>query len=334
MHDRCVDPNSNCTSEQICRCNKDNGYIPSRDNTSCGKIVNSTCHDDDDCADTLSCVKLVTTDQVGNCYCRDTETLNETNQQCLIKAGNRCDVNSLKHCVKNAICQHSTCECARGYGLDETSGLCLGTHGTVCESNVDCLGSHFFQCNAGQCRCDKNHTQYSEATGSCFGERTDTACFDDLNCDRQKMNCNRITETCTCRSGFEEFNKSCYGAHGAICTTTDDCVRQQMLTCLEGRCGCDTVTEWWEETECKLRFNRPCGVPGMRSDMKCVGNLTCLIDPNHTNDAIKVCGCESKYIVSQDERMCINRASSVQCNILAIVLMIFSIKLICGECSL
>lgn len=323
----CVDPNSNCTTEQICRCNKENGYIPSRENTSCGKTANNTCNGDNDCADTLSCLKTVTTDQVGICYCRDSELLDETGQKCLIKAGKRCDVRDLKDCVKNAVCKHSTCDCSRGYGLDEASGLCLGTHGTVCDTNADCLGSHFFHCNEGKCVCDKNHTQFSETTGSCFGNLTNTTCFDDLNCDQMRMKCDRKSKMCTCSPGFEEDKKSCYGAHGATCTETGDCFGRQLLTCLEGSCGCNSVLEEWEVSECKLRLNQRCDVPGNRINMKCVGNLTCLIDPTRTNDAFKLCGCESKYIVSEDKRFCINNASSVQGSLVVIFFVFFSINL-------
>lgn len=171
MRDLCVDPNSECTMEQICRCNKEKGYVPSRDNTSCGKTANYTCNTDSDCADTLSCLKTATTDKVGVCFCRDTESLHENDQKCQIKAGKRCDVTDLKHCVENAVCKHSTC-----------------------------------------------------------------------------------------------------------------------------------------------------------AYMQCVGNLTCLIDPTHTSDVFKLCGCESKLVLSDDKRLCINSATSIHGSVCAILLMFVTAK--------
>ncbi len=326
MKDLCVDPNSHCTSKQICSCDKDKGYIPSKGNTSCGKTANNTCTIDDDCADTLSCRKTLATDQVGICYCRDTEILNETDQKCIIKAGQQCDVRGSKQCVENASCRHSNCVCNRSYGLDEAGGLCLGTHGTACGTSDDCLRSHFFQCGEGKCGCDKNHTQFSETTGSCFSNSTDTVCFNDLNCDQKTMQCDQIRKLCKCRSGFEEDQKFCYGGHGSSCTQSSDCFHKQMLTCLEGSCGCNSVSEDWEDTECKLQYNQRCDDEGNNVHMKCVGNLTCLIDPTHTNDVFKLCGCESKYIVSDDKRLCINNAISVSGSIVTILFMLFSVK--------
>lgn len=220
MRDLCVDPNSECSEEQICRCNEDKGFIPSRENTRCGKTANNTCYTDDDCADTLSCWKTAVGDQAGVCYCRTTEVLNDEDQKCQIKAGQRCDVMNSKQCVENASCKRSTCVCNHGWELDEISGLCLGTHGTVCSTNGNCLVSHFFQCIEGRCGCDTNHTHFNETSGSCYGNMTDTACVNDLNCDQRRMVCNQQSKTCTCTWGFEEDNKSCYGTHGTGCADT------------------------------------------------------------------------------------------------------------------
>ncbi|KAG4075914.1 hypothetical protein HA402_003740 [Bradysia odoriphaga] len=324
MQNLCVDPHSECSKEEKCRCN--NGYIPSNENTRCGKPANGTCFADRDCADTLSCQKTVLTDQAGLCLCRSTEIFDDTDDKCRIKAGKRCDVTDKKQCADNAICKRSTCTCNRGYGLDEASGLCLGTHGTVCESNAECLGSHYFQCSDGICGCDKNHTHYSEATGSCFGNVTDTVCFNDLNCDQQRMYCEPIEKRCTCSVGFKEDNRLCYGEHGTGCAVTGDCFAQEMLTCLEGHCGCNAAFEEWDDNECKLQFNQRCEVPGNRNNMKCVGNLTCLVDQTHVNDVFKICGCESKYIVSEDKRDCINIADSVHSSLAAILLMTLVVK--------
>lgn len=322
MRNLCVDPNSECTKEQICRCNKDKGYIPSRENTSCGKIANNTCNTVNDCADTLSCMKTAITDQVGVCSCPDSEVLHENKQKCLIKAAQRCDVTDLKHCVENANCKHSTCVCNKGWGLDEVTGLCLGTHGTIWTTNENCLGSHYFQCIEGKCGCDENHAHFSETSGSCYGNVTVTTCVSDTNCDQRRMVCDQKKKMCTCSWGFEEDNKFCYASRGFGCAETMDCYRLQYLTCLEGSCGCNSASEEWEENRCKLQFHQRCEDPLNRINMECVGNLTCLLDPTHTSDVFKLCGCESKYVLSNDKRLCINSANSVQKSVFALLLML------------
>lgn len=331
MRDFCIDPHSECSKEERCRCNK--GYIPSKGNTGCGKPANGTCLTDNDCADTLSCKRTVPTDQAGVCYCLSTESFDETEQKCRIKAGQRCDVTNEEQCVENAACKGSICSCNRGYGLNEASGLCLGTHGTVCGTNADCLVSHYFQCNGGICGCDKNHTHYSYATGSCFSNVTGTVCFNDLNCD-QRMNCDPIEKRCTCSAGYKEEKKFCYGEHGTGCEVTTDCWSREMLTCLEGQCGCNAAFEEWEDSECKLQYSQRCEVPGNRIDMKCVGNLTCLLDGTHTNDVFKICGCEVKYIVSDDKRYCINAANGIHRSVVSsIVFMVIVVKSLCDKFS-
>lgn len=241
-------------------------------------------------------------------------------------AGKRCIVTDEKQCVENSVCKRSICECNRGYGLDEASGLCLGTHGTLCEAGTDCLASHYFQCTDGICGCDKNHTQYSVTTGSCFGNVTDTVCLNDFNCDQQRMNCDPMEKRCTCSAGFKENKKFCYGEHGTSCVVTGDCFAQQMLTCLEGHCGCNAEFEEWDESECKLQFNERCEEPGSRINMKCVGNLTCLMDETHVNDVFKICGCDDKHRVSDDKRDCINIGNFNHCSVAAILFMFIVAK--------
>lgn len=324
MRDLCIDANSKCAKGQICRCNEDKGYIPSKENTGCGKIANETCAIDDDCADTLSCLK--TTDQLGVCFCLDTELFDDDEQKCHIKAGQQCRAKDMKQCVENSVCKRSTCVCKPGWGLDEESGLCLGTHGTVCSSDKNCLGSRYFHCINGKCGCDKNHTHFNESTGSCFGNVTDTVCVSDLNCDQRRMVCDQEKKTCKCTRGFEEDNKSCYGLHGTLCAETSDCLRSQYSTCLEGSCGCNSAFEQWEDDQCELQFQQRCRAPGNRINMKCVGNLTCLIDPTHTSDVFKLCGCDSKYVLSEDKRLCINSAISVHSTATAVFFMLLITK--------
>lgn len=155
---------------------------------------------------------------------------------------------NLKQCVDNAACKHSNCECNHGWRLDEATGLCLGTHGTVCSTDANCLVSHYFQCGEGKCDCDKNHTHFNEISDSCYGIATDTQCVNNQNCDRSDQQ----KDMCTCTRGFEEENKNCYGTRGTSCSFTDECFRPQMLTCLEGSCGCNSASEEWQANQCKL----------------------------------------------------------------------------------
>lgn len=280
---------------------------------------------DNDCAETLTCMK--TFDVTGLCLCRDNEIFKEDEQKCHIKAGQLCNVSGMKKCVEHASCHHSTCVCNEGWGLDEASGLCFGTEGTVCSTDENCLVSLYFECIEGRCGCDQKHTNFNRKSRSCFGNTTSTVCVSDLNCDQRRMVCDQKTKTCACSLGFEEDKSFCYGTYGTSCAKTSDCNSPQHLSCLEGKCGCDSATEEWDDDQCKLQSYQRCADPQKRFDMKCVGNLTCMVDPAHKNDVFKLCECEPNYVLSDDKRLCINSAITVHsCSLFPIVAMFITAK--------
>ena len=170
-------------------------------------------------------------------------------------------------------CDSSDC-CTNSCTSDPDTGCCycdLGSYGSSCGSDVDCLGG--LVCINGQCGCsnvcdDLTCPGYScSACGSnCNGTcQTDSDCPGGLLCMGGTCGCGNPCDDPSC-SGYS--CNSCGTNCNGTCQTDGDC--SGGLVCIGGSCGCSSPCD---DPSCS--GYDPCECVGTCSDSSCSGYDVC-----------------------------------------------------------